>query len=68
LSNNKRSESFRTQSAETARSFCLFYRTGFEILGAGIRSRWISSGDVNNRRNCVLPISCCLWYSRSRAN
>lgn len=24
LSNNKRSESFRTQSAETARSFCLF--------------------------------------------
>ena len=40
----------------------------FEILGAGIRSRWISSGDVNNRRNCVLPISCCLWYSRSRAN
>ena len=40
----------------------------FEILGAGIRSRWINSGDVNNRRNRVLPISCCLWYSRSRAN
>ena len=28
LSKNKGSESFRTQSAETARSFCLFYRTG----------------------------------------
>jgi len=37
-------------------------------LGAGIRSRWINSGDVNNRRSDVLPIAWCLWYSRSRAN
>lgn len=35
LSKNKRSESFRTQSAETARSFCLTYRTGIEIFGSG---------------------------------
>ena len=35
LSNNKRSESFRTQSAETARSLSLLSNCCFEILGAG---------------------------------
>ena len=69
LSNNKRSESFpHSKRRNGPLLLSLLSNWSFEILGAGIRSRWINSGDVNNRRNRVLPISCCLWYSRSRAN
>ena len=56
LSKNKRSESFRTQSAETARSLLSLSIELDLILGAGIRSRWINAAVVNNRRNVVRPI------------
>jgi hypothetical protein len=69
LSNNKRSEVLpHSKRRNGPLLLSLLSNCCFEILGAGIRSRWINSGDVNNRRNGVLPISCCLWYSRSRAN
>jgi hypothetical protein len=37
--------------------FVSFIELVFEILGAGIRSRWINAAVVNNRRTDVLPIS-----------
>ena len=43
------------------------YRTGLEISGAGVRSRWINAAVVNNRRTDVRPISRRLCYSRNSA-
>ncbi|PYT02551.1 MAG: hypothetical protein DMF60_20960 [Acidobacteria bacterium] len=37
--------------------FVSFIELDLEILGAGIRSRWINAAVVNNRRTGVRPIS-----------